>query len=77
MAKSATYTHNARVLLACMLFTGNVVCVGTWVWAFLHYPITLHEPDPIIWFAEVLGFIFTVLGDLYVFVHYLRGVADG
>jgi len=68
--------RNARVFLACILFTGNVVCVGTWVWAFLHYPIRLHEPDPVIWTAEVLGFILTLFGDLYVFLKYLRRQRD-
>jgi len=68
MARS---TQNARVFLACMLFTGNLVCVGTWIWAFLNYPIILHEPDPMIWTTEVLGFTLTILGDVYVFFLYL------
>jgi len=55
-----------------MLFTGNIVCIGTWIWAFLHYPIILCEPDPLIWSVEVFGFALTVLGDVYVFIDYLR-----
>ena len=64
-------TQNARVFLLCLLFTGNVVCAGTWVWAFMHYPITLMEPDPVMWTVEVVTFILTIIGDVYVFLNYL------
>lgn len=69
--------QNTRVLLACLLFTGNVVCVGTWIWAFTNYPITLHEPDPVIWCIEVIGFILIALADALVFVSYLKKVKHG
>ena len=64
-------SQNARVFLACLLFTSNLVCVGTWIWAFVNYPISLHEPDPVMWTAEVSWFILTILGDVYVFLLYL------
>ena len=37
----------------------------------MNYPIILHEPDPMIWTTEVLGFTLTILGDVYVFFLYL------